>query len=225
MLANPLKTDTVTDAKKKVLIADDHALFREALALMLGQEPGIDVVGQAENGRELVRMVQEFQPDLVLTDISMPQMNGTEAISYLKTRYPDVKVIVVTMHSGAEHVRTSLKAGANGYVLKDDGQTEFLGALRNVLAGRAYLSPSISSVVVGEYVDGEKSKPSWSKLTTREREVLKLVAEGYRNREIAQTLSISQKTVEKHRANLMAKLDLHSTAELTSFAIANGIVN
>lgn len=225
MYPNPLKVDQLKNEKQKILIADDHALFREALALVLGQEPGIDVIGQAENGRELVRMVQECRPDLVLTDISMPQMNGTEAISHLKTRYPGLKVIVVTMHSGAEHVRTALKAGANGYVLKDDGQSEFLDAVRNVLAGRAYLSPSVSAVVVEEYVGGEASKPSWSNLTTREREVLKLVAEGYRNREIAETLSISQKTVEKHRANVMAKLDLHSTAALTSFAIAHGIVN
>lgn len=220
-----MQSQTVNNVRIKVLLADDHALFREALALLLQQEANIEVIGQAENGRDLVRIVQERKPDLVLTDISMPQMNGTEAISYLKARNPDLKVIVVTMHSGAEHVRAAFQAGANGYVLKDDGQTEFLGAVRSVLAGRTYVSPSVSDVVVSGYLGGEASRPSWSDLTTREREVLKLVAEGYRNREIAEILSISQKTVEKHRTNLMAKLDLHSTAALTSFAIANGIVN
>jgi two-component system response regulator NreC len=219
-----MHSQTVKSVTHNVLLADDHALFREALALLLQQEPNVKVIGQAENGRELVRIVQDLKPDLVLTDISMPQMNGTEAITYLKARNPGLKVIVVTMHSGAEHVRAAFQAGANGYVLKDDGQTEFLGAVRNVLAGRTYISPSVSGVVVGGYISGEVT-PSWSNLTTREREVLKLVAEGYRNREIAEMLSISQKTVEKHRTNLMAKLDLHSTAALTSFAIANGIVS
>jgi DNA-binding NarL/FixJ family response regulator len=209
--------------KHAIVLADDHTLFREALAFLLNQDPELEVVGQAENGRDLVRVVNELKPDLVLTDIAMPQMNGTEAIGYLKSRNPDLKVIALTMYTGADYVHACFRAGANGYVLKDDGQTEFLGAVKNVLAGKTYISPAVSDVVVNGYLGVGSARPTWSDLTVREREVLKLVAEGYRNREIAELLSVSQKTVEKHRTNLMSKLDLHSTAALTTFAIEHGI--
>ena len=157
----------------------------------------------------------------------MPNTNGTEAIKDIKRRYPAVRIVVLTMHNSEEHIRAALRAGADGYVLKDDTGSELLSAVRNVVAGKTYLSPSICHNVVSDYLDGgtsERKSSSWEQLTHREREVIKLVAEGARNRDIAVYLSLSEKTVEKHRSNLMKKLDLHSAAQLTAYAIRNGLI-
>lgn len=210
----------------RILIVEDHTLLREGLRALLASEPDIEVVGEAENGRDALIQTAECKPHLVLMDLSMPGTNGTEATRDIKKRYPRVKVLILTVHKSEEHIRASLKAGADGYVLKDDSHVELLVAIRSVLRGKTYLSPGICQNVVTEYLEGsaKRSTASWELLTHREREVIKLIAEGSRNKEIAAYLSLSEKTVEKHRSNLMRKLDLHSASQLTAYAIKNGLI-
>jgi len=189
-------------------------------------EPDFEVVGEVDNGHDALYQAGQLKPDLVLSDLSMPKTNGTEAIQRIKNRYPDIKILVLTVHKTEEHVHAALKAGADGYVLKDDTSNELIVAISNILAGKTYLSPSICNEVVMRYLAGpDKGEitSSIDQLTTREREVMKLIAEGYKNKDVAQYLSISLKTVEKHRSNLMKKLDLHSASSITSFAIKNGV--
>ena len=186
----------------------------------------MEVVAEAENGKEALHEALALKPDLLLTDISMPKTNGTEAIRELKKRAPEIKILVLTMHSSEEHIHAVLDAGANGYILKDDSHQELLTAISRVLEGKMYLSPSICSNVIGGYLNtSAKHAASWDILTHREREIIKLVAEGYRSKDIAEYLTISIKTVEKHRSNLMKKLSLHSVSSLTNYAIQHGLVN
>jgi DNA-binding NarL/FixJ family response regulator len=195
---------------------------------LLSSSPDFEVVGEAEDGREAIRCVEKLKPDLILTDLSMPRMNGMEAIREIKRQSPKTKILVLTVHRTEEYILATLKAGADGYLLKDSTHTELVTAVRNVLSGKRYISPGISEKVIEGYVEGKKTlKPrtSWETLTQREREVLKLIAEGYRNKEIANDLCISVKTVEKHRANLMEKLNLHNVQALTAFAIEKGLVS
>lgn len=221
------KGDWVEGDKVSVLIAEDHTILREGLRALLRTSEEFEVVGEASDGRQAIRTAASLQPRLVLLDLSMPGMNGLEALKEIKKQCPQSKVVVLTVHSAEEYVLAALKAGADGYVLKDAGSTELLLALRNAVAGKPYLSPGIADKVIGGYLDGRKAlKPSsaWETLTDRERQVLKLVAEGKTNKEIGDYLYISPKTVEKHRANLMRKLDLHNAAAVTAFAIEKGLV-
>jgi DNA-binding NarL/FixJ family response regulator len=214
--------------KYTILLADDHSILRAGLRSILNSISEYEVIGEADNGKDALKAAINLKPDLLLTDLSMPGTNGTECIRDLKKRTPDVKVLVLTMHSSEEHIHTALNAGADGYVLKDDSHEELINAINNVLRGKIHLSPSICSNVVNGYLNtGEKAKPlaSWEILTHREREVIKLIAEGYRSKDIAEYLTISIKTVEKHRSNLMKKLDLHSISGLTNYAIQNGLSN
>jgi two-component system response regulator NreC len=210
----------------RILIADDHTILRAGIRSLLDMMPDFQVVGEVDNGKDAIYHAGQLKPDLVLTDLSMPKTNGTEAIQRIKSRYPDIKVLVLTVHKTEEHVHAALKAGADGYVLKDDTSDELISAINNIVAGNTYLSPSICSEVVMGYLadpDNEKIPTSIDLLTTREREVMKLIAEGFRNKDVAEYLSISLKTVEKHRSNMMKKLDLHSSSSITSFAIKNGL--
>ena len=210
----------------RILIADDHTILRAGIRSLLDMEPDFQVVGEVDNGQDAVFQAGQLKPDLILSDLSMPKTNGTEAIQRIKSRYPDIKILVLTVHKTEEHVHAALKAGADGYVLKDDTSNELISAINNILAGKTYLSPSIcNEVVMGYLADPNKEKitSSIDQLTTREREVMKLIAEGYKNKDVANYLSISLKTVEKHRSNLMKKLDLHSASSITSFAIKNGV--
>lgn len=216
--------------KVRLLLADDHAILREGLrellsGELLSGESEIEVVGEAQDGHETIRRAKELQPDLVLMDISMPHTNGPEAIRAIKRRQQDIKVVVLTVHKSEEHVHESLKAGADGYVLKDDTRQELLAAIRCVHRGKTYLSPSICAKIVQGYVSGSHCDAlcAGDTLTMRERGIVKLIAEGYKNKEIAQSLCISVKTVEKHRANLMKKLNMHSVSALTAYAIENGL--
>lgn len=209
-----------------ILIADDHGILRAGLRSLLSEETDLEVICEVDNGKDALLRTVELKPDLVLTDLSMPGTNGTEAIRNIKQRLPETKILVITVHKVEEYVHTALKAGADGYILKDDTHAELINAIRNIFAGRTYLSPAITGNVIKGYIGNDKQddlKPSWDILTHREREVIKLVAEGYRNKDIADYLSISLKTVEKHRSNLMKKLDLHTTSSLTSYAIENGL--
>jgi DNA-binding NarL/FixJ family response regulator len=213
-------------APARILIADDHTILRAGIRSLLDMTPDFEVVGEVDNGKDAIYSAGQLKPDLLLTDLSMPKTNGTEAIQRIRSRYPDIKILVLTVHKTEEYVHAALKAGANGYVLKDDTSDELINAIKNIVAGKTYLSPSIcSEVVMGYLADPNKEKISTSldQLTTREREVMKLIAEGYRNKDVAEYLSISLKTVEKHRSNMMKKLDLHSSSSITSFAIKNGL--
>lgn len=211
----------------KILIADDHTIFRAGVRSLFSTQPNLTVVGEADNGKDAIYGAGKYDPDLIVIDISMPKCNGTEAIRDIKKRYPEIKILVLTVHKTEEYIHAALNAGADGYILKDDSQEELMNAARSILSGKVYLSPSICGNVVRGYLNdssGESYTPSWEKLTHRERQVLKLVAEGYRNKDVADYLSISIKTVEKHRSNLMRKLDLHSTSGLTTYAIEHGMV-
>lgn len=211
----------------EIVIAEDHTILRQGLRALLSSDPDFEVVGEAEDGRAAVRSVETLSPDLLLMDLSMPRMNGMEAITEIKKRSPDTRIVVLTVHKGEEYVLSALRAGADGYVLKDAGRDELVTAVKKVLEGKRYLSPDISDKVIEGYLEGRRSSKDqtpWDTLTQREREILKLIAEGYKNKEIAEHLFISLKTVEKHRSNLMRKLDLHNTAALTAFAMEKGII-
>lgn len=214
----------------RILVVDDHAIMRDGLSALLREEPDLEVIGSAGDGRAAVDKVDADPPDLVLIDLSMPGTDGARAISVIKRKHPEVRAVVLTFHKEDAHIHAALEAGADGYVLKDDGRGELLSAIRNVAAGRKYLSPGICDRVMSRYLETGRQEdaaesPTWEILTPREREVIKLVAEGKTNREIAAYLSLSVKTVEKHRSRLMRKLDLHNVSELTAYAISNGLLS
>ena len=214
--------------KQRIVIAEDYTILREGLRALISSNPEFDVVAEAGDGHEAIQCVEKHKPHLILLDLSMPRMNGMDAIREIRRRVPETKILVLTVHKAEEYILATLKAGANGYVLKDASHHELMMALTNVLGGRRYISPGISEKVIEGYLDGRKSvksHTSWETLTHREREILKLIAEGYRNKEIAEYLCISVKTVEKHRANLMEKLDLHNVQALTAIAIEKGLVS
>ncbi len=213
--------------KKRILIVEDHTLLRAGLRALLTQDPDIEIVGEADNGRDAVQAIATLAPHLVLMDLSMPGMNGIEAIHDIKRRFPEIRVLVLTIHKADEYIHESLRAGADGYILKDATHDELRVAIRSVLNGKTYLSPDISGKVINGYLGGGNSSGlsgAWDSLTHREREVLKLVAEGHPNKFIADYFSLSVKTVEKHRSNLMKKLDLHNASTLTAYAIEKGLV-
>lgn len=217
-------------APKKILIADDHGIIRDGLGALLATERDLVIVGTAANGRDAIRAASDIAPDLIIMDIAMPLTNGPEAIVQIKKRHPEIRIMVLTFHTDDPHIFAALNSGADGYVLKDDSKSELLTAIRAVLAGKSFLSPAICNRVVQGYLATSGSLPSVLRvgtldvLTSREREVLKLIAEGYRTREIGQMLCLSHKTIEKHRGNLMRKLKLRSAAAAAAYAIANGLV-
>jgi DNA-binding NarL/FixJ family response regulator len=218
------------NGKHRILIVEDHTLMRVGLRSLLSQDSDIEIVGEAGNGRDAVRMIGSVSPHLVLMDLTMPGSNGIETIEELRRRYPELKILVLTLHRADEYVQESFKAGANGYILKDATHEELRLAIRSVLSGKTYVSPDISSSLISNYRGGGNSKnagfsSAWDTVTHRERQVLKLVAEGHPNKYIAQYLSLSVKTVEKHRSNLMRKLNLRNVSMLTAFAIEKGLVH
>jgi two-component system response regulator NreC len=211
-----------------IVIAEDHTILRDGLKALLSTQEDFKVVAEAQDGREAIRCVHDFAPDVILMDLSMPRMNGLDAIKEIKKTNPGTKIIVLTVHKTEEYVLATLQAGADGYVLKDATHSELVMAMKNVLGGNRYLSPGVSEKVIDGYLKGRgafKSQSAWDTLTQREREILKLIAEGYKNKDIADYLCISLKTVEKHRTNLMNKLDLHNVAALTALAIDKGLIS
>jgi DNA-binding NarL/FixJ family response regulator len=218
----------IMSQKYRIVIAEDHTILREGLRALVSSNPVFEVAGEAVDGREAIRCVEKMKPDLVLMDLSMPRMNGMDAIREIKRRSPETKILVLTVHKTEEYILATFKVGADGYVLKDATHSELTMAIKSVLSGRHYISPGISDKVLEGYLEGKKTlktRTSWETLTQREREILKLIAEGYKNKEIADYLCISPKTVEKHRANLMEKLDLHNVQALTTLAIEKGLVS
>jgi DNA-binding NarL/FixJ family response regulator len=229
LLASDVVTHGPTEMQKKhrIVIAEDHTILREGLRALLMLDHGFEVVAEIANGRDALRAVGALKPDLVLMDLMMPGMDGLAAIREIKKRYPEIKIMALTVHKTEEYIRAALEAGANGYVLKDASRQELIMAIQSVLAGKTYISPAVSERIISGYLNGNKApavRSASDMLTTRERQILKLIAEGRRNKDIAQYLCISVKTVEKHRANLMQKLNLHTASALTAFAIENGLV-
>ena len=212
--------------KIRVLLAEDHTIVRQGIRSLLDEEAGIEVIGEAEDGREAIRMTQQLLPDVVLMDITMPGLNGLEATRQIKALFPETKVLVLTMHADEEYVYQILRAGASGYVVKKAAVTELVLAIQAVYRGDSFLSPSISRKVIEEYIRKAEAMTvnRYDRLTDREREVLQLIAEGHSSQEIAELLHITEGTVRSHRASLMDKLDIHSTAELTRYAIRKGVI-
>jgi len=211
----------------RVLLADDHAIVRAGVRMLLETEPDLEIVGEAENGREAVEMANELQPDIVVMDISMPEMDGFEATKHVKASLPECEVLVLTMHDNEQYFFQALNAGASGYVPKKAAPVALVSAIRAVRDGGVYLHPTVARSVVGDYlrrVEEGGERESYDGLTEREREVLTLIAEGDTSREIALALNISVKTVESHRANIMEKLNLHNRIDLTRYAIRMGLI-
>jgi DNA-binding NarL/FixJ family response regulator len=210
------------------MIVENHTLLRTGLRVLLSQDAELEVVGESDNGRDAIKLAVKLMPHLILTDLNMPGMNGIEAIRAIKMLVPESKVLVLTVHRTDEYIHESLKAGADGYILKDATHAELSTAIHSILNGKTYLSPDISERVINGYLNPDKASGAacaWDTLTLREREVLKLIAEGHPNRYIAEYLCLSVKTIEKHRSNLMKKLDLHNASTLTSYAIEKGLVS
>lgn len=211
----------------RILLADDHRLFREGLRSLLKEEADMEVVAEASDGRTAVEQAGELKPDVVAMDISMPDLNGIEATRQIASRVPGTRVLCLSVHSDSRFVEGMLKAGASGYLLKDCANEELIQAIRAVAAGKTYLSPAIAETVVQSYAHGPTAKtaPNLDQLTPRECEVLQLVAEGLAGKQMAARLNISVKTIDSHRHQIMERLNLHSVAELTKFAIREGLTS
>ncbi len=214
-------------ANIKVFLADDHQVFREGIRLLLERVADIEVVGEADDGAQTVSRVGQLLPDVVLMDITMPGLNGLEATRQIKQSYPQVKVLILTMHETDQYLSEMLEVGVSGYVVKTTTSRELISAIRTVHQGDVYLYPSIARMLVGDYLQRVKSgeeKTSYDGLTPREREILRYIAEDLQNREIARRLGISVRTVQTHRTNLMEKLGAHDRTQLVKYAIQKGII-
>jgi DNA-binding NarL/FixJ family response regulator len=212
----------------RVLIADDHKIMLAGLRSLLEKQTEFDVVAEAENGRKAVQMAQEKKPDVVVMDVSMPDLNGIEATTQIVESLPGTRVIALSMHSDKRFVMGMLRAGASGYLLKDCASQELANAIHQVAGGRKYLSPEITGVVIDDFLLGATSgevATATSLLSAREREVLQLIAEGWSTKQIASHLYVSIKTIETHRRQIMKKLDLHNIADLTKYAIREGLTS
>jgi two-component system response regulator NreC len=213
--------------KKRVVIAEDHKILRQGLCSLLSTSNELEVVGEAGDGMSAIRTIRETDPDLVLLDLNMPKMNGISVIKEIKQLSPETKILALTMYTQEDYILEVFRSGGDGYCLKSSGRKDLMMAIKAVLSGKHYISPEISRIVLEGYLESRKkmkTKSSFDTLTQREKEVLKMVGEGYRNKEVADYLCISPKTVEKHRANIMQKLDLHTASELTAYAIEKGLV-
>lgn len=213
--------------KMRVLIADDHTIFRDGLRAILEAQPDIEVVGEARDGNEAVEKVREMKPDIVLMDITMPGMSGLEATRQIKKQNPTINIVALTMHEGEEPFFQMIEAGASGYFVKGGSSADLVAALRTVQQGDVYLYPSLAKRLLHDFVKTVrtgKGEETSDGLTEREREVLKLIAEGRTNQEVADALMVSVTTVQTHRAHIMAKLGLHSRTELVKFALRRGLI-
>jgi RNA polymerase sigma factor (sigma-70 family) len=212
----------------RIALADDHTVLRAGLRSLLERQRDFEIVGEASDGRELLRVVDEVTPDVVITDIGMPKLNGTDATSQIVTKHPATRVIVLSMHSDEAYVLRALKAGARGYLVKESAEADLMTAIRTVHAGKAFFSPSVSALLVEDYVRQMRDRrleDSYELLSTREREVLQLIAEGKSNKDIANLLGLSVYTVETHRGNILQKLNLHSVPELILYAVRKGVIS
>jgi two-component system response regulator NreC len=212
----------------RILLADDHAIIRRGLRLILQEQPDFEVVGEAGDGKEAVNLTESLTPDVVVLDISMPGMNGIEAARQISSKQPQTALIVLSMHSDEAYVLRALKAGVRGYLLKESPESDFIQAIHCVKEGKAFFSPAVSRLLAEDYVRQSQEKDiedSFDLLTVREREILQLIAEGRSNKEVAANLNLSVYTVETHRGNIMTKLNLHSIPELVLYAVRKGIIS
>jgi two-component system response regulator NreC len=214
--------------KIKIFLAEDHTIVRKGIRSLLDSQPDMEVVGEAANGREAVEQVEKLQPDIVLMDITMPELNGLEATHRIKKDFPHIRVLVLTMYTNEEYIHQLLQAGASGYLDKHTAPNELVLAIHAVNRGDPFLSPSISKTIIDEYLrqSGNAAyEDNYHKLSSREREVLQLLAEGCSYKDVAEKLHISEKTVGAHRANIMEKLNLNNSSELVKYAIRKGIIS
>jgi DNA-binding NarL/FixJ family response regulator len=214
--------------KLRILLADDHTVVRAGLRSLLEQQPDLEVVGEAGDGRQAVELAGSLQPDVAVLDIGMPQLNGIEAARQITGSRPETAVVILSMHSDEAYVMRALKAGARAYLLKDSAETDLIRAIRSVSQGKSFFSPKVSRVLVEDYVrllDQRGAEDTYELLTTRERGILQLLAEGKTNKEVASLLNLSVYTVETHRTHILQKLNLHSTAEVVLYAVRKGIIS
>ncbi|NOX55882.1 MAG: response regulator transcription factor [Planctomycetes bacterium] len=211
----------------RILLVDDHSVVRAGLRMLLESQPDMEVVGEAEDGRAAIEKTNELRPDIVVMDIAMPEISGLEATERIKAEHPDVKILTLTMHEDERYFFRALHAGASGYMAKGAPPEDFVSAVRAIAQGQAYIYPALTKKLLDEYLTRSSEKAAAEPddgLTKREREVLRLIADGYTSREIGEMLGISPHTVERHRQNTMAKLGLHSRAELIKYAIRKGLI-
>ena len=211
----------------RILLADDHTVIRKGLRLLLDSQPGFQVIGEAADGRQTVALAEQHQPDVIVLDVAMPTLNGIEAARQISAKLPQTAIVFLSMHSDEGYVLKALKAGAKAYLLKDSAEHDLIHAIRAVSQGKAFFSPAISKMMVEEYMrqmQEREVEDSYELLTTREREVLQLLAEGKTNKEVASILNLSLYTVETHRGNILQKLNLHSGAELILYAVRKGVI-
>jgi two-component system, NarL family, response regulator NreC len=214
--------------KVRILLADDHTVMRAGLRALLERQPNLEVVGEAGDGRQTVELASSHVPDVVVMDIAMPNLNGVEATRRMVSKQPTISVVILSMYSDESYVMRALEAGARAYLLKDSAVTDLIRAIEAVSQGKSFFSPKISRILAEEYVHALKQKgvaDSYELLTTREREILQLLAEGKTNKEVATLLNISVYTAETHRGNILQKLNLHSSAELVLYAVRKGIIS
>jgi len=211
----------------RIILAEDHAVMRRGLRLVLEEQKDFQVVGEASDGREAVTLVEALKPDVTVLDITMPNLNGIEAARQITAKQLGVSIVVLSMHSDEGYVLRALKAGARGYLLKESSEADFIQAIRSVSQGKAFFSPAVSRMLVEDYVRQLQDKDiedSYDLLTLRERELLQLFAEGKSNKDVANILNLSLYTVETHRGNILAKLNLHSVPELILYAVRKGVI-
>jgi two-component system, NarL family, response regulator NreC len=214
--------------KLRVLLADDHIVMRAGLRALLDRQSSLEVVGECENGREAVELAGSLRPDVVVMDVGMPGLNGIEATKTIVDRHSGPAVVILSMHADESYVMRALKAGARGYLLKDSAAADLIGAIQAVSQGRSFFSPKVSRILAEDYVRILKQKgdvDTYDLLTSREREILQLLAEGKANKEVATALNISPYTVETHRSHILQKLNLHTPAELVLYAVRKGIIS
>jgi len=214
--------------KVRILLADDHTVMRAGLRALLERQPNLEVVGEAEDGRQSVELASSHVPDVVVMDIAMPSLNGVEATRRMVSKHPTISVVILSMYSDESYVMRALQAGARAYLLKDSAVTDLIRAIEAVSQGKSFFSPKISRILAEDYVRALKQRGSvdtFELLTTREREILQLLAEGKTNKEVATSLNISVYTAETHRGNILQKLNLHSSAELVLYAVRKGIIS
>lgn len=222
-MARSARVKKLKPRKIKLLLVDDHPIVRDGLKSHLVEQPEFTVVGEAENGQEALRKARLLIPDVILMDITMPHMNGLEATAQLRKQVPDAKILILTMHDSREYIAQIVRLGARGYLLKDASPAELVQAIKTVHAGEVHFSPAVSRLLVQEMVAGGKPGSEAPVLTDREREVLSLIAEGLLNKQIADRLGIGTRTIETHRERIMRKLEIHTVAGLTKYALARGM--
>jgi two-component system, NarL family, response regulator NreC len=214
--------------KLRILLADDHVVMRTGLRALLERQPNLEVVGESENGREAIELVTSLRPDVVVMDVGMPVLNGIEATKTIVTQHPTVAVVILSMYVDESYIMRALKAGARGYLLKDSAPADLINAIQAVSQNKSFFSPKVSRILAEDYVRVLKQKgavDSYDLLTSREREILQLIAEGKGNKEVAAALNISPYTVETHRSHILEKLNLHNPAELILYAVRKGIIS